>query len=553
MIPPLPRVDEIDLRYFHPFLLGLGLFLLGVLVVLPGLTDVRPLSIHEIYVAQTAGEMLKSGDYLIPTYNGDIRLQKPPLSYWLTILTHHLIGDPRSSRVTAFEARVPSALAAIGLLFVLVGIGTVAFEDRRIGWMAAALLGTTWGFHFYAHNARPEMLYTLFCGMEMWGFLRLQRTLADPRANQRAGLLAWGGFAGAIMAKGPLFPLFIFLGIVSALFLQRPHPPLLRSLRPFMGLVFVLSSGMYFLYLASTVEEAWSFWGNQMVHPGALPLWQRPFQMYFLWPIVYLLLPWSVLLVLPMKELWDTRPRGAMMLAMGVLVPFAFVSFSAKLRMHYVLPILPFLCALMAWGGVRLYDSYLKGKIRKGLLGRILGCYAWVVAVGTGYVTLLSFRVIPETDTTFWPVVLPWTFLGITVVGASWFYRFSKPVHSFFCLIIATGLVLGGMGFGVVGWRDKWHKKTAFAQELATLLPENVAIATDATMLDFLLYYQGGKIHNVPFGNLQPFLETTSTSYIVYGSKEVEKTGVKGRVLLQGRRTEAEGPVVLVEIEGKKS
>jgi len=43
----------------------------------------RPLNNHECYVAITAREMLESGDWVMPTCNGEPRLEKTPLSYWL--------------------------------------------------------------------------------------------------------------------------------------------------------------------------------------------------------------------------------------------------------------------------------------------------------------------------------------------------------------------------------------------------------------------------------------------------------------------------------------
>jgi 4-amino-4-deoxy-L-arabinose transferase-like glycosyltransferase len=56
-----------------------ALVVLGIGVALPGSTTV-PLESHEIYVAQTAREMAARGDWLVPHFNGQPRLQKPPLS-----------------------------------------------------------------------------------------------------------------------------------------------------------------------------------------------------------------------------------------------------------------------------------------------------------------------------------------------------------------------------------------------------------------------------------------------------------------------------------------
>ena len=53
----------------------------------------RPIyKIQEVRIAETAREMLASGDWVVPRYNGELRLQKPPLPYWLTAASYRLAG-----------------------------------------------------------------------------------------------------------------------------------------------------------------------------------------------------------------------------------------------------------------------------------------------------------------------------------------------------------------------------------------------------------------------------------------------------------------------------
>jgi len=61
-----------------------------------------------------AREMVESGDYLVPRLDGAIRLQKPPLYYWLAAGTSHVLGE-----VSLLSTRLPSAIAALLLLLVL--------------------------------------------------------------------------------------------------------------------------------------------------------------------------------------------------------------------------------------------------------------------------------------------------------------------------------------------------------------------------------------------------------------------------------------------------
>lgn len=69
---------------------------------------------NEGIYAQIAREMLESGDYVTPFFNGMPYLEKPPLLFWLTALSYQLFG------VSEFAARVVPALS--GSLLVLLAV-----------------------------------------------------------------------------------------------------------------------------------------------------------------------------------------------------------------------------------------------------------------------------------------------------------------------------------------------------------------------------------------------------------------------------------------------
>src|SRR5512133_3774935 len=70
--------------------------------------SVAPLDDHEAYVSVTAREMITNHEYVIPTMNGEYRIKKPPLQYWLVVGAAKLTGH-----IDEFTTRLPSALAAI--------------------------------------------------------------------------------------------------------------------------------------------------------------------------------------------------------------------------------------------------------------------------------------------------------------------------------------------------------------------------------------------------------------------------------------------------------
>ena len=62
--------------------------------------------------AECAREMLVSGDYIVPYFNGQLRTDKPPLHYFFMVISYKLFG------VSAFSARFFSAV--FGALTILI-------------------------------------------------------------------------------------------------------------------------------------------------------------------------------------------------------------------------------------------------------------------------------------------------------------------------------------------------------------------------------------------------------------------------------------------------
>ena len=117
----------------YPFLV---LGVLAVAVLLPGLGRQPVVRQQELRVALVARDMVETGRVLVPHFQGQVRLRKPPLSYWLTALSFKLTGNTRS----VVAARLPSVLTALGFLWLLYGFGR-----RLIGHRAALTAGLCCG------------------------------------------------------------------------------------------------------------------------------------------------------------------------------------------------------------------------------------------------------------------------------------------------------------------------------------------------------------------------------------------------------------------------
>src|SRR5207248_6658485 len=108
------------------------LFLACVLFHTIGTWSVPLIDRDEPRFAEASREMIERGDYIVPHFNNQLRLDKPPLAYWAQIASYKIFGE------NDFAARFPSAVAA-----ALVALSIFAFGKRiggdGVGWRAAII------------------------------------------------------------------------------------------------------------------------------------------------------------------------------------------------------------------------------------------------------------------------------------------------------------------------------------------------------------------------------------------------------------------------------
>lgn len=185
--------------------------LLGLFLFLPGLGEVHLFDWDEINFAESAREMLVTGNYLDVQVNYELFWEKPPLFIWMQVLSMKLFG------VNEFAARFPNAIAGIVTLLVLWYVGKKIKDERLGGLWVALYLGSIFPF-FYFKSGIIDPWFNLFTFLGIYHFIHY--TFAGRRSppTKRAVLSAL--FIGlAILTKGPvallvfgltLFVFFIF-------------------------------------------------------------------------------------------------------------------------------------------------------------------------------------------------------------------------------------------------------------------------------------------------------------------------------------------------------
>lgn len=164
----------------------------------------------------TAREMVDDGHWLVPTMNGELRMEKPPLPTWLAAISEIVCPDNLAlQRAVAGGAAVMLAVF-VGLFARRSRSGFSAAGGAGVVWMPIVILCTCYSVILMGRTAT----WDIFCHAFMMGAIYfLARGLTEERWWRDfllAGLLA--GFS--IMSKGPvslyalLLPFLISFAVV---------------------------------------------------------------------------------------------------------------------------------------------------------------------------------------------------------------------------------------------------------------------------------------------------------------------------------------------------
>ena len=113
--------------------MAVGLALLAALFVLPDLGGRPATRQQELRVLLCARTMAQGGSWLIPEFQGQPRLRKPPLMYWVTALPTMISDTPGA-------ARLPGAFAGIALVVVTFLLGCLTLKAGPPAAFAGALV-----------------------------------------------------------------------------------------------------------------------------------------------------------------------------------------------------------------------------------------------------------------------------------------------------------------------------------------------------------------------------------------------------------------------------
>jgi 4-amino-4-deoxy-L-arabinose transferase-like glycosyltransferase len=203
----------------YTLLLGLGVFMFFVNLGGPQLWDV-----DEGRNATAALEMMESGNWIVPTFNGQLRTDKPALLYWLQIFAYRTFG------VNEFAARLPSALAALLTVLLAYELARSLFSPVT-GLLTGVIVSTCLMQCVAGRFANPDALLNLCTVLTFFLFWQ-----HFSRTGKYPFVLCGLAMGFAMLAKGPV-GLVLPLGVLVLFLLWIGQVKLLLRPRLLLGII----------------------------------------------------------------------------------------------------------------------------------------------------------------------------------------------------------------------------------------------------------------------------------------------------------------------------
>ncbi len=183
----------------------------GLLLFIPFLGGLHLFDWDEINFAESAREMIATGDYLTVRINYQPFWEKPPLFIWMQVLSMKIFG------INAFAARFPNAVCGIFTLLTLFYTGKKVFGARfGLFWMLVYTGSILPFFYFKSGIIDPWFNLFIFLGVSRFSYYFI-----FPE-RRRAHLLLSAFFTGlAILTKGPVALLILLLIFAGYLLYRR--------------------------------------------------------------------------------------------------------------------------------------------------------------------------------------------------------------------------------------------------------------------------------------------------------------------------------------------
>lgn len=379
----------------------------------PGLFDV-----DEAVFAESAREMVETGDWITPHYNNVNRYDKPVLFYWLISSAYHIFG------VSEFAARFWSALLGTGLVMVIYFF-VRPFCGKRQAILSALILSTSLEVIILSHAAITDMTLTFFIAICLVCFY------IGYRDDRHRKWWYWGGYISsglAVLTKGPVGIVVPGLIIFFFLLYMKDLKQGLKEMKLLSGMVIFFCVAAPW-YIVETWINGWEYIDaffikhNITRYTGVISGHSGP--VYYFIPVIFLtFFPWSIFIPQSIRRSFISKNPILPFAAIWFLVIFIFFSISRTKLPGYIAPLSPAVAILTGM----LWNDYIGNSKRGNSLKWSFTGYVILGLLFAGITFVLPFY-LKQTD-------LVSKYLHGDVEGIKSFYLIGAIIGSGICVSI---------------------------------------------------------------------------------------------------------------------
>ena len=373
-------------RYWLLILLALPFFV--------ALDDSSVWDSNEAFYAQTPREMVQRGDWVVPYFNGQPRLNKPPLSYWVVAPFYQLFS------AALFWERLVMALLAYGCVLAVFATGRILY-NHQVALLAAGIFATSFRFLILARRLLIDTLL-LFC--LLWAIAYFLWWMKTQRKSHF--LISAAFFGLAFLSKGPV-ALLPILFLALYLLLTGRLGQLARAPWAAGGAIYLFLCSFWFFLLG--VYAGWEpvisfFLEENISRFASLEMGPRRGPFYYVGVFLGDFFPWSfffVAAVLGSLRWKKPKPEHVLLLGLWIASYFLVFSLSYNKQEYYILPLYP---AAALW---------IAHYLQRGVPPRLLVALVGVVVLALGGAVLVMAEVLFGGPLMWIPVL----FLPVFLVG----------------------------------------------------------------------------------------------------------------------------------------
>ena len=327
--------------------LFIPLIILTIFISFFNLGSFSLFDVDEAVFSTATKEMIESGDWITPTYNGKTRYDKPILFYWLMAASYKIFG------VNEFGARFPSALASTVLIVAIFFFIRRVRDDTYAFYTAIASLLSIY-FLAYSHAAVTDMSLTLFISLSLFSFYLWIDGETKSRTKNNIYLYGFYLFSALAFLTKRLIGIVFPFGIVMLYMMVIHGWKGLKKIFSLKGIVLFMLVSLPW-HVAQLAINGQEFVDQFFIkhhfqrYTGVISGHKGPFYYYI--PVLIIgLFPWVAFLPAGIRNTWKEKDKFQICALIWFAFIFVFFSFSTTKLPNYILPALPAISILIASG-----------------------------------------------------------------------------------------------------------------------------------------------------------------------------------------------------------